>query len=86
MAGRHRWRGRHRKARLVVPVPRVPRHAVRIVDARTELEHLMTQESAALAAHRHAGRYLALCGAAVLAASMTTPERGQCRPCRLRLS
>ncbi|MGH3975231.1 MAG: hypothetical protein ACRDS9_18160 [Pseudonocardiaceae bacterium] len=40
----------------------------------------MTGESAA--AHRHAGRYLAVCGAAVLAASLATPERGRCGDCQ----
>jgi hypothetical protein len=43
------------------------------------MEHLITDES--VAAHRHAGRYLAVCGAQVLAASLTAPEDRYCRPC-----
>jgi hypothetical protein len=41
--------------------------SIRIVDARTSMEHLITDES--VVAHRHAGRYLAVCGARVLDAS-----------------
>lgn len=40
-----------------------------IVDARTRVEHLITDVSAE---HRHAGRYLVLCGSVVLAASLTS--------------
>jgi hypothetical protein len=75
MAGKHRRGAAHRPA---VPV-RAPRH-IGIVDSRTHVQHLMTHEVAA--AHRHAGRYLALCGAQVLAASLTTPERRRCQMCR----
>jgi hypothetical protein len=50
-----------------------------IVDARTWVEHLMTDPSAE---HRHAGRYLALCGSVVLAASLTEPGRERCQLCR----
>jgi hypothetical protein len=32
-------------------------------------------------AHRHVGQYLAVCGARVLAASLTDPGRGWCRVC-----
>jgi hypothetical protein len=42
--------------------------------------HLVTEE--AMAAGRPAGRYRAACGSEVLAASLTTPERGYCRSCR----
>jgi hypothetical protein len=52
---------------------------IRIVDARTSMEHLITDES--VAAHRHAGRYLAVCGAQVLAASLTAPQRSRCPAC-----
>lgn len=41
--------------------------------------HLVTEE--AMAAGRLAGCYRAVCGSAVLAASLTTPERGSCRSC-----
>jgi hypothetical protein len=37
---------------------------IQIVDARTSMEHLVIDES--VVAHRHAGRYLAVCGAQVL--------------------
>jgi hypothetical protein len=75
MAGKHRRGAAHRPA---VPT-RAPRH-IGIVDARSHVQHLMTHEVAA--AHRHAGSYLALCGAQVLAASLTTPERRRCVLCR----
>jgi hypothetical protein len=52
---------------------------IRIVDARTSMEHLITDES--VAAHRHADRYLAVCGAQVLAASVTAPQRSRCPAC-----
>jgi hypothetical protein len=49
-----------------------------ITDRRTHIQHLMCHEVAA--EHRH--RYLALCGAQVLAASLTTPpQRGRCPMC-----
>jgi hypothetical protein len=54
------------------------RHAG-IVDAVTGTEHLITDESAA--EHRHAGRYLALCGTEVVAASLTAPAGGRCGSC-----
>ncbi len=38
--------------------------------------HLVTDEAMA------AGRYATVCGSQVLAASLTTPERGYCRSCR----
>jgi hypothetical protein len=52
---------------------------VGITDAWTRVQHSMTDESET--AHRHSGRYLALCGQRVLAASLTTQERSQCHPC-----
>lgn len=48
-----------------------------IVDARTHLEHLVTDN--VLAAHRRS--FLGKCGAAVLAASLTEPGRGRFREC-----
>ncbi len=47
--------------------------AVGITDARTRVEHLVTDVSAMV--HRHAGRYLALCGVEVVAASLAERER-----------
>jgi hypothetical protein len=71
--------GKHRRGAVHRPAPtRAPRH-IGIVDSRTHIQHLMTHEIAA--AHRHAGRYLALCGAQVLAASLTEPERRRCWMC-----
>lgn len=74
MAGRHSKRGVHTR----IPTQRGPR-AVGITDARTRVEHLMSD---AAMEHRHSGRYLALCGIEVLAASLTDPGRGQCQHCR----
>jgi len=42
--------------------------------------HLITED--AMAAGRSSGRYAAVCGGAVLAASLTTRECGYCRSCR----
>lgn len=74
MAGRHsKRRGPHR-----VPEQRGPRR-LGITDAHTHVEHLVTDESAM--EHRHSGRYLAMCGAQVLAASLAAPGRGHCATC-----
>jgi hypothetical protein len=74
--------GRHRRQPNAVHV-RIPQQrrvpTIGIIDAHTRVEHRVNDESAA--AHRHAGRYLALCGAEVLAASMLEPGRGQCLEC-----
>lgn len=77
MSGKHR-----RQAHPVgVQIPQQQRRmrTVGIVDARTGMEHLVTDEL--LAAHRHAGCYPALCGIGVLAASMVEPGRGRCAQC-----
>ncbi|MGQ0773633.1 MAG: hypothetical protein ACT4NY_04300 [Pseudonocardiales bacterium] len=50
-----------------------------MVDARTLTEHPVDLDT--ITAVRHQGRYTALCGTEVLAASMTTEERGHCRKC-----
>ena len=50
-----------------------------MVDAVTLTEHLIDLD--AITAARSRGRYAALCGAEVLAASMTTEERDFCRNC-----
>jgi hypothetical protein len=76
----HRAEGRHRRGAAHRPIPSAHQHRpIRIVDARTSMEHLITDESAV--AYRHAGRYLALCGAQVLAASLTAPQRSRCPAC-----
>ena len=72
MTGRHR---RHR-AQTRIPQQQRPR-PVRIVDARTRVEHLVPDD--VLASPRLS--YLAKCGVEVLAASMTEPGRGRCREC-----
>jgi len=53
--------------------------AVLVTDARTGGAHLVTDEAAV--AGRRVGRYVAACGAEVLAASLTTPERHYCVRC-----
>ncbi|MGQ0777767.1 MAG: hypothetical protein ACT4NY_25725 [Pseudonocardiales bacterium] len=50
-----------------------------MVDARTLTEHLIDLNT--LAAARSHGRYTALCGAEVLAASMITEESRFCQVC-----
>jgi len=52
---------------------------IAVTDASTHRAHLVTDD--AVVAGRHAGRYRAVCGELVLAASLTTPERGCCRAC-----
>lgn len=74
--------GRHRR-RLTSPAPAAAKHRPRplsLVDAHTHIEHLISDES--VAAHRHAGNYLALCGQRVLAASLTAREASRCRTCQ----
>lgn len=50
-----------------------------MVDAQTLIEHLIALDG--IAETRRQGRYTALCGVEVLAASMTTEERSHCRKC-----
>ncbi|MGQ0775055.1 MAG: hypothetical protein ACT4NY_11665 [Pseudonocardiales bacterium] len=50
-----------------------------MVDAVTLTEHLIDLD--AMTTARSRGRYTALCGAEVLAASMTTKERDFCQDC-----
>jgi hypothetical protein len=76
--------GRHRRQ----PDARIPEQRrgprpIGITDAHTHVEQLITDESAM--AHRRSGRYLALRGVQVLAASLTTPGRDQCRCCQQAL-
>lgn len=60
--------------------PREPSRVVVVMtDANTRDAHLITDQ--AFAAGRHSGRYHAICGADVLAASLTTAERGHCEGC-----
>ncbi|MGH4016606.1 MAG: hypothetical protein ACRDSL_22275 [Pseudonocardiaceae bacterium] len=55
------------------------RHVVEMVDAQTGRAHLVRDD--AVLAGRRAGRYVAVCGAAVLAASLTVPTEKYCRSC-----
>ena len=74
--------GKHRRAAHGVHLWTPQQLRVRpleIIDARTRVEHLVTDELAA--AHRHVGCFPALCGAQVLAASMVEPGCGQCALC-----
>lgn len=63
--------GRHRRGAARTEPARAP-GAIGITDSH--IERLMTDEAAA-ADHRHAGRYLAVRGLQVLAASLNAPER-----------
>ncbi|MGH4002049.1 MAG: hypothetical protein ACRDTJ_31810 [Pseudonocardiaceae bacterium] len=73
MAGK-RQQGKHRLRRR-------PQHVIEMVDARHLEAHFLT-DHAAVAGRRVGGRYVALCGAEVIPASLTaTPETG-CRSCR----
>lgn len=54
--------------------------ALRAVTDAGGLTHLVTDE--AMVVGRRLGRYAACCGTEILAASLTTPEAGRCRPCR----
>ena len=75
MAGRHSKRA---GAQVGIPGQRKMR-PLGVIEARTHVEHLVSEQSAA--AHRHAGCYVAHCGAMVLAASLTEPGRGHCAEC-----
>jgi hypothetical protein len=73
--------GRHSK-RPGVPVAMPGQRGMRpfgVIDARTHVEHRVSEQSAA--AHRHAGCYVAHCDATVLAASLTEPGLVRCAEC-----
>jgi hypothetical protein len=76
------WRRtqRHRAQRR--PITRAAL-VLSVVDTRTGTLHRVPVETAAL--HRRSGRYPALCGAEVAAASLTTPEADCCRDCAARV-
>ena len=72
--------GKHRRQAVHAGIPgQRGQRPVGIIDARTHMEQLVSDESAM--AHLHRGRYLALCGVTVLAASLTDPGRGRCQEC-----
>lgn len=61
------------------PIPVPYRGSIELVDARTRLAHRVSPEQ--LRAGRTSGDYQALCGARLLAASLTDPGHGRCRQC-----
>lgn len=73
--GRHRRRDRARQTGLR------SRRLIAWVDARTSITHLLTPEAAA-AGRLGGGRYITLCGANVLPASLVDPGESYCRACR----
>ncbi|MGH3899319.1 MAG: hypothetical protein ACRDTA_13975 [Pseudonocardiaceae bacterium] len=74
-------KGKHRRPRGAGHELVDPRRLFRWVDVRTNTTHLLTPDAAA-AGRLRAGRYVALCGADVLPASLTEPGRcGVCQPC-----
>jgi hypothetical protein len=87
MAGRHSKPRAHarvpeqRGSRRAITDTRVQRRpGIELVDARTRMAHQVSPEE--LLAGRTRGEYEALCGARLLAASLTDPGRGRCEPCR----
>ena len=74
--------GKHSRTRgRGAQVPQQRRVGVELVDVTSGLEHRVSPE--ALLEGRLQGFCWALCGAKVLAASLTDPGRGQCRRCAL---
>ncbi|HEV7451454.1 MAG TPA: hypothetical protein VGO16_08710, partial [Pseudonocardiaceae bacterium] len=74
--GKGKHRRLRRRARLA---PRRPA-LVAWVDLRTRITHLLTPDAAA-AGRAGGGRYLAVCGADVIPASITDPGNGYCQSC-----
>lgn len=60
-------------------IPAQRRPGIELVDGSTKVAHRVSSE--ALLAGRRAGRYVALCGAELLSASLTAPACEQCRRC-----
>ena len=87
MAGKHRYRliatlreilGRGPHART--PAATTPRCTIGFADGPTGIAHCVTEETFA-AGRRAGGRYVALCGAPVLPASLSAPARYHCPTC-----
>lgn len=71
---------KHARGRTpTTPAATVPR-LVALTDVYTGAAHLVTDEAMA-AGRRAAGRYVAICGADMLPASLTAPERRICPHC-----
>lgn len=73
-----RWGRRH--SAQPVPIPSQRPSGMDLVDAHSRIAHRISHE--AMLEGRLTGVCHALCGARVLAASLTDPGRGQCRRCR----
>jgi hypothetical protein len=71
MAGRH---SKRRGAHARIPAPRRP--GIELVAGDTRVVHRVSSDE--LLAGRQRGDYQALCGARLLAASLTDPGRGRC--------
>ena len=56
-----------------------PRRVAELVDSWTGEAHLVRED--AVVSGRQSGRYMAVCGTVVLAASLTTPAQQYCRSC-----
>ncbi|MDQ3153273.1 MAG: hypothetical protein M3R63_16680, partial [Actinomycetota bacterium] len=69
-------------ATVVAMIAATPPKVTDVTDARTHRSHLVTDDAST--AGRRSGRYEALCGAIVLAASLTTPDRDRCDVCTHR--
>ncbi|HEY6423832.1 MAG TPA: hypothetical protein VIY28_11405 [Pseudonocardiaceae bacterium] len=63
-----------------VGAPAEAPRVIAITDARTYRAHLVS-DAAAAAGRADVGRYVAVCGMVVLAASLTTPDTSFCRAC-----
>ncbi|MGH3887300.1 MAG: hypothetical protein ACRDSZ_12170 [Pseudonocardiaceae bacterium] len=77
MPPRHRRRGRAATG-TGAAVDTSP--VITMTDARTRRAHLVT-DAAVAAGRADGGRYVAVCGIAVLPASLTTPETSHCVSC-----
>ncbi|MGH3833942.1 MAG: hypothetical protein ACRDRS_26465 [Pseudonocardiaceae bacterium] len=77
MAGRHSRGGRHAWRRDRGAPARSRSRLAEVTDAGTLVGHLMP----GVATANRRGRYLTVCGAWVLPASLTGPERGVCARC-----
>ncbi len=63
------------------PVIRARTCAIVITDDLTGTAHLVTDEAFAAGRRTAGGRYLAVCGAQVFAASLAAPARSHCPAC-----
>jgi len=77
MAGRHRLHTWRRRRRGQAARDRSRSRLAGVTDAGTLVEHLTMGQPAP----EERGRYLAVCGARILPASLTAPERGFCPLC-----